>query len=227
MSPSTLQLQDSFLQFHSRRLLLHTPLYNPPPVATIGAIGNEQQPDSYTSRGNSIDANVVMVLAVLLCALICSLALNSIIKFVLWCTGLLPSRTNILINSRTTLPQIGITKKALKAFPTISYSPEVVNQSGLDTECAICLSEFTTGERIRILPKCNHGFHVRCIDKWLNSHPSCPTCRHCLIDVSKKKMMGCNQVGMVAPAPLPPPSETMIILCPLEPEVMIRNYRGI
>ncbi|KAF5176250.1 Ring-h2 finger protein atl73 [Thalictrum thalictroides] len=44
-------------------------------------------------------------------------------------------------------------------------------------ECAICLSEFVQGEGIRILPKCKHGFHVKCIEAWLSAHVSCPTCR--------------------------------------------------
>lgn len=45
------------------------------------------------------------------------------------------------------------------------------------TDCSVCLSEFEENERLRLLPKCNHAFHVPCIDTWLKSHSSCPLCR--------------------------------------------------
>ncbi|KAF3672160.1 RING-H2 finger protein ATL54-like [Capsicum chacoense] len=44
-------------------------------------------------------------------------------------------------------------------------------------ECSICLSEFKEDETLRILPKCNHAFHMPCIDTWLRSHTNCPICR--------------------------------------------------
>ncbi|KAH9747189.1 Choline-phosphate cytidylyltransferase 2 [Citrus sinensis] len=49
--------------------------------------------------------------------------------------------------------------------------------SSASAGCAICLLDFIDGDEIRLLPKCNHRFHVACIDKWLLSHSSCPTCR--------------------------------------------------
>ena len=45
------------------------------------------------------------------------------------------------------------------------------------TDCSVCLSEFQEDESLRLLPKCNHAFHVSCIDTWLKSHSSCPLCR--------------------------------------------------
>ncbi|KAI3471366.1 hypothetical protein Pfo_030730 [Paulownia fortunei] len=61
-------------------------------------------------------------------------------------------------------------------IPALIYS-EGMKLTGADTECIICLSEFAIGDKIRVLDKCNHGFHLQCIQKWLVSRSSCPTCR--------------------------------------------------
>ncbi|CAN7116932.1 unnamed protein product [Brassica rapa subsp. narinosa] len=45
------------------------------------------------------------------------------------------------------------------------------------SDCSVCLSEFQEEERLRMLPKCSHAFHVACIDTWLKSHSNCPLCR--------------------------------------------------
>lgn len=181
--------------------------------------------DSYF-KGRDFDANVVMILSVLLCAVICSLGLNSIIKCVLRCSNIVinnndpsSSSSSASYNPSPRLANRGIKKKALKTFPTVSYSTEM-KLPGLDTECVICLSEFANGDKVRILPKCNHGFHVCCIDKWLSSHSSCPKCRQCLIETCKK-IVG-SQIQPVAPVP-----ETIIRIQPLEPEGLERNYREV
>ncbi|KAK6924224.1 Zinc finger, RING-type [Dillenia turbinata] len=214
---SALLFQDLQVNVYARRLLLHNPIYKSPvvaaPPATTNDLGETPSPDS------SFDTNVVMVLSVLLCALICSLGLNSIIRCVLRCSSLVVSETSDSHSAR--LANTGIKKKALKTFTTINYSPGL-NLPGLDVECVICLSEFTTGEKVRVLPKCNHGFHVRCIDKWLNSHSSCPTCRHCLIGTCQK-IVGSGEASTSEPPPTS--QETIIRIVPLEPEGLLRNYR--
>ncbi|KAL5834756.1 hypothetical protein ACOSQ4_014253 [Xanthoceras sorbifolium] len=45
------------------------------------------------------------------------------------------------------------------------------------SDCSVCLSEFLEDESLRLLPKCNHAFHLPCIDTWLKSHSNCPLCR--------------------------------------------------
>ncbi|XP_052172099.1 RING-H2 finger protein ATL51-like [Diospyros lotus] len=50
-------------------------------------------------------------------------------------------------------------------------------EMGIGGDCAVCLSEFTEGEEVQVLPECGHSFHARCINLWLRSNPSCPLCR--------------------------------------------------
>ncbi|XP_010692430.1 RING-H2 finger protein ATL51 [Beta vulgaris subsp. vulgaris] len=44
-------------------------------------------------------------------------------------------------------------------------------------ECSICLNEFNEDENLRLMPNCEHAFHLPCIDTWLKSHSNCPLCR--------------------------------------------------
>ncbi|CAK8564237.1 unnamed protein product [Lathyrus sativus] len=44
-------------------------------------------------------------------------------------------------------------------------------------DCAVCLCEFELEDKLRLLPKCSHAFHMECIDTWLLSHSTCPLCR--------------------------------------------------
>lgn len=216
-------VHDLLVDSNSRKLLLQDPLHQSINSAnTPDSLNYNSTSDSYF-KGHDFDANVVMILSVLLCAVICSLGLNSIIKCVLRCSNIAinndPSSNTVSYNPSPRLANTGIKKKALKTFPTISYSTEL-NLPSLDTECVICLSEFANGDKVRILPKCNHGFHVRCIDKWLSSHSSCPKCRQCLIETCKKI------VGKQQPV-VPPVPETIIRIQPLEHEALERNYREV
>ncbi|XP_043722235.1 RING-H2 finger protein ATL78-like [Telopea speciosissima] len=199
-SSSPLLFQDLIRNVHSRKLFLHTPLFHssPDPAAPPGHGLHGSSSEPYPSE-NSFDSNVVMILSVLLCALICALGLNSIVRCALRCSSRVTSESGN--NSSNRLTTTGVKKKALKMFPVVTFS-DGLKLPGLDSECAICLSEFSAGERVRILPNCNHGFHTKCIDKWLSAHTSCPTCRHCLIDTCQKIV---GQASSSAPPPPPPP----------------------
>ncbi|KAG9459481.1 hypothetical protein H6P81_003989 [Aristolochia fimbriata] len=69
----------------------------------------------------------------------------------------------------------GLDASVLRALPVFVYSPETHHEEPL--ECAVCLSEFEDKEKGRRLPKCNHSFHIECIDMWFHSHSTCPLCR--------------------------------------------------
>ncbi|KAE8721707.1 actin family protein [Hibiscus syriacus] len=117
------------------------------------------------------------------------------------------------------LPNRGVKRKALKTFPTVIYSADLNLQFGLGVR--LCLSDFTTGDRVRLLPKCNHGFHVKCIDKWLSSHSSCPKCRHCLVETCQK-IVGCSQAS---PSQPPAVQETVVSIPPVDREGLMHSYR--
>ncbi|XP_073157564.1 RING-H2 finger protein ATL74-like [Henckelia pumila] len=126
------------------------------------------------------DSNMVIILAALLCALICALGLSAIVRCARRCT-----RSSSSVYGATDHPAFpldqsadGVKKEELGWIPVVVYG---AGNRIPATECPICLGEFAQGEDVRILPKCNHGFHVKCIDTWLVLHSSCPTCRHPLV----------------------------------------------
>jgi len=45
--------------------------------------------------------------------------------------------------------------------------------------CSICITDFTMGEMVRLLPRCGHAFHSECVRKWLVDQKSayCPLCQ--------------------------------------------------
>ncbi|XP_057474318.1 RING-H2 finger protein ATL72-like [Actinidia eriantha] len=131
---------------------------------------------SYSAEAN-FDTNMVIILAALLCALICALGLNSIVRCALRCTRRFTFETQNEADAR--LAATGLKKSTLHQIPVAVYGSGM-NIPAMD--CPICLGEFMDGEKVRVLPKCHHGFHVRCIDMWLAAHSSCPTCRQSLVE---------------------------------------------
>ncbi|XP_017252037.2 RING-H2 finger protein ATL5 [Daucus carota subsp. sativus] len=75
--------------------------------------------------------------------------------------------------SRSLKPE-GLSPFVIKSLPIFLYSSKTHDQA---LECAVCLAEFEEHQSGRVLPGCNHVFHVQCIDTWFASHPDCPLCR--------------------------------------------------
>lgn len=157
------------------------------------------------SAESNFDTNMVIILAALLCALICALGLNSIVRCCLRCSRRFafetPDETAARLAATT-----GLKKRMLRQIPVAVYG----GNSGIHipaTDCPICLGEFVDGEKVRVLPKCHHGFHVRCIDIWLASHSSCPTCRQSLLEQSPCPDSNVTEfeLNLVLPSNTPPP----------------------
>uniref|UniRef100_A0A0C9S3L7 TSA: Wollemia nobilis Ref_Wollemi_Transcript_28741_1033 transcribed RNA sequence n=1 Tax=Wollemia nobilis TaxID=56998 RepID=A0A0C9S3L7_9CONI len=147
---------------------------------------------AFSASRPSIDPNLVLILAALLCALFFGLGLNLMIRCTL-CVGSLvrfrlggqraAAGAERLSVGMPPVASVGGLKKA-----QVDALPMAVYGAGCHvSECVICLREFADGEKIRVLPKCGHCFHVECIDTWFLSHSLCPICRRRMADVAAER----------------------------------------
>ena len=109
-------------------------------------------------------------ITVLFFSILCALGINALLHYV----GFEREKT-------------GIRKFNLKAM---SVTVHCTDSPFAGMDCTICLVELMEGERLRILPECCHSFHADCIDAWLVSNGSCPSCRHSLVNLLLKKPSG-------------------------------------
>lgn len=77
------------------------------------------------------------------------------------------------------LHDAGVDQTFIDALPVFHYKAIIGLKNPFD--CAVCLCEFEPEDKLRLLPKCSHAFHMECIDTWLLSHSTCPLCRACLL----------------------------------------------
>ncbi|XP_057503188.1 receptor homology region, transmembrane domain- and RING domain-containing protein 2 [Actinidia eriantha] len=70
----------------------------------------------------------------------------------------------------------GMSSRLVKAMPSLIFTA-VVEDNCTSTTCAICLEDYSVGEKLRILP-CRHKFHALCVDAWLTTWRTfCPVCK--------------------------------------------------
>ncbi|KAG6526031.1 RING-H2 finger protein ATL13-like [Zingiber officinale] len=77
------------------------------------------------------------------------------------------------------LHDAGVDQSFIDMLPVFLYKSIMGLKDPFD--CAVCLCEFEPEDKLRLLPKCSHAFHLECIDTWLLSHSTCPLCRSSLL----------------------------------------------
>lgn len=77
---------------------------------------------------------------------------------------------------------------------------------GVDSDegatCCVCLMPYECGESVRRL-SCLHYCHTGCMDRWLQSSSTCPTCR---FDLKTTQIQGMETTTSTTPTALPTPS---------------------
>ncbi|KAD7479126.1 hypothetical protein E3N88_02262 [Mikania micrantha] len=148
----------------------------PRPYRILSAVDNAV---AAPPEATAIESDYVVILAALLCALICVVGLIAVAR----CAWL--RRVSVGQTPNQQPKNRGMKKTMIEALPKFIYDKNCKDLSS--GECAICLAEYADGDEIRELPQCGHGFHVGCIDTWLSSHSSCPSCRQVLVARRCKK----------------------------------------
>ena len=62
-----------------------------------------------------------------------------------------------------------------------------------ENSCCICQENFQDTDIVRKINSCGHVFHLNCLDTWLESHTSCPVCRHDIRDIRETTAVNENE----------------------------------
>ncbi|KAI7754703.1 hypothetical protein M8C21_025585 [Ambrosia artemisiifolia] len=84
----------------------------------------------------------------------------------------LPDHDNMFL-----ITKVGSGEKLIKLPKNKISNHNILDTSGNETCCSVCLQDFEVGNSAGTFPKCEHKFHPECIYQWLLTNNSCPVCR--------------------------------------------------
>ncbi|GJN14525.1 hypothetical protein PR202_gb01364 [Eleusine coracana subsp. coracana] len=162
-----------------------SPAPGPKPAGAVPGALPFPDADAAECAFTLLNGAALTVLALLVCALVAALTIHVVVQCALRVTRRASCYYNDDDDNGHHASRHGSTsrKKRSRRSALVQALPCLAYFAGLDlagssrSQCAICLAEFARGDRVRLLPRCNHGFHARCIDRWLAARPTCPTCR--------------------------------------------------
>lgn len=73
--------------------------------------------------------------------------------------------------------QGGLDAADIRAIPVVVICHSPSSSSIKMMDCSICLGPIEEGQKVKVLPPCQHCYHCECVDRWLAAQPICPLCR--------------------------------------------------
>ncbi|KAG9456049.1 hypothetical protein H6P81_000557 [Aristolochia fimbriata] len=149
-------------------------------------IGISPPPPSTNSGVDSrISPSILLIIIILAVIFFISGLLHLLVRFLLRPSIRDPEEADNVTALQGQLQQLfhlhdsGVDQSFIDTLPVFLYKAIIGLKNPFD--CAVCLCEFEADDKLRLLPKCSHAFHLECIDTWLLSHSTCPLCRGSLL----------------------------------------------
>ncbi|KAL2465725.1 RING-H2 finger protein ATL13 [Abeliophyllum distichum] len=149
---------------------------------------------------NKVSPSLLLIIIILAIIFFISGLLHLLVRFLLRPPNREPDELENVTALQGQLQQLfhlhdsGVDQSFIDTLPVFNYKAIIGVKDPFD--CAVCLCEFEAEDKLRLLPKCSHAFHMECIDTWLLSHSTCPLCRANLIpDFSRKS--NCSPIVLV------------------------------
>ncbi|XP_059461419.1 RING-H2 finger protein ATL13 [Corylus avellana] len=149
----------------------------PPPPPNI-------QSDIF-NLNNRVSPSILLIIIILAIIFFVSGLLHLLIRFLMRPQNRDPDDLESVTALQGQLQQLfhlhdaGVDQSFIDTLPVFNYKAIIGLKNPFD--CAVCLCEFEPEDKLRLLPKCSHAFHMECIDTWLLSHSTCPLCRASLL----------------------------------------------
>ncbi|XP_038983818.1 RING-H2 finger protein ATL13-like [Phoenix dactylifera] len=169
---------------------LPSPYLQPPPASPVPR----------SNLDNKISPSILLIIVILAVIFFISGLLHLLIRYLLRRTDRDPEDMDNVTALQGQLQQLfhlhdaGVDQSFIDTLPVFPYKAIIGLKDPFD--CAVCLCEFEADDKLRLLPKCSHAFHMECIDTWLLSHSTCPLCRRSLLpDLSPNN--SCSPIVLV------------------------------
>ncbi|MCD7456554.1 hypothetical protein HAX54_032142 [Datura stramonium] len=186
MNWALVKIQESSVLSPSNQPLF---LLQPPPPPPLTP--HHHSPSSSSGGGgpfnlnNKVSPSILLVIIILAIIFFISGLLHLLVRFLLRPTNRDPDELDNVTALQGQLQQLfhlhdaGVDQSFIDTLPVFNYKSIIGVKDPFD--CAVCLCEFEPEDKLRLLPKCSHAFHMECIDTWLLSHSTCPLCRASLL----------------------------------------------